>query len=200
MFKTIEPSLLEFVRISTNHFDESHNVEHAIKVTNTAVEIMEATRTDYEWDIVEYSCMLHDVCDHKYPESISKKELFEFIKQELGMDKAERIQRIIENTSYSKEANGLRLLLPQPDEQYSIALSDADRIEAIGLSGFRRCVQFTKAKGLPLSNVIEHCHEKLLRLYPAHFIKTKRGREIAHILHAELASHVDKIEKGIILL
>jgi uncharacterized protein len=190
----ITPELVQFVQTATHHFDASHDYQHALKVTKTAISIMESFGKPFERDIVEYAAMLHDVCDHKYPESISKKQLFDFIVESLGMSKAKRIEAIIDNTSYSKEAKGLRIELPEPDQTYSIALSDADRIEAIGIQGFERCVQFTEAKGLPPSNVLQHCHEKLLRLYPEHFIKSTKGREIALPLHLELKGHVAQLE------
>jgi uncharacterized protein len=190
----ITPALEQFVKKATRHFDASHDYWHALKVTKTALLILESMGNQFERDIVEFASMLHDVCDHKYPESIPKSELMDFIVESLGLAKAKRIEAIIDNTSYSKEAKGLRKELPEPDQSYSIALSDADRIEAIGIQGFERCVEFTAAKGLPPSNVLKHCHEKLLRLYPEHFIKSSKGREIALPLHLELVEHVSNLE------
>ncbi|KAI8897481.1 hypothetical protein BC833DRAFT_593704 [Globomyces pollinis-pini] len=162
---------------------------------------MDSISDDYEKDIVRYAAMLHDVCDHKYPNSISKDDLYGFITSNLGKTKSDRIQSIIDNVSYSKEARGQRETLPEPDQTYLTALSDGDRIEALGYGGVLRCKEFSRAKygctcaksvedcSCVDSYVMEHMHEKLLKLYD-HFIVTKKGKELALPLHQELVDYV----------
>ena len=98
--------LLEFVKVSTSHFDESHDWTHAVKVTDNTHLIMRSLRDHYEYDLVNMAAMLHDVCDHKYPESISSFELETFIRDNASKVDADRILAIINNVSYSKEAKG----------------------------------------------------------------------------------------------
>ena len=92
--------------------------------------------------------MLHDVRDHKYPESISELEMNEFVHGSLGKDRGDQVLLIIENVSFSKEdklrkatEGKLRIAenVPSDLHPYLIALRDADRLEAIGPEGIRRC-------------------------------------------------------------
>ena len=58
---------------------------------------------------------LHDVRDHKYPNSISQEELENFILTlTLSPDNLQLICKMIANISWSKEAKGLRELFDEP--------------------------------------------------------------------------------------
>lgn len=183
-------ALETFVRLHTKDFDDSHNIEHALAVYKNAKTIAIEVYPNYDPDIIRFSAMLHDVCDHKYKDkhSISKQERDEFIKSHLGQEKGQIVIDIIENMSYSKEVKGLRKSVHQP---YLNILSDADKLEAIGTIGINRCIDYTKAHGgrVP-EDVIEHCHEKLLRLYNDCFIRTEKGRQMALPLHKEIEDYV----------
>jgi HD superfamily phosphodiesterase len=192
--------LYDFVEQYTINFDKSHDIHHAIKVFNNATKIINSMEIDYERDVITWASMLHDICDHKYHNCVSKDELFEFIKMNLGEIKASRIIMIIDNVSYSKEVRGERVTLPYPDYLYLDIISDADRVEALGYSGIERCEEYTIAKlGINSENsnnlhiikkeVIKHCHEKLLKLFPDYF-KTPLGKELAFPLHLEIVDYV----------
>lgn len=84
------------------------------------------------------------------------------------------------------------------DNAYLNFVRDADRIMAIGLeNGIRRCKAYAFAfeencdEDKALDHVINHCHEKLLRLYPEKFIITKTARTIAKPLHEETQQWVN---------
>ena len=49
------------------------------------------------------AAMLHDVCDHKYPESIPREDLGQFIEKMVGPEKAKDVIFLIDNVSFSKE-------------------------------------------------------------------------------------------------
>lgn len=201
----IDEILLNFVVESTIHFDESHNHVHALKVTHNAHIIMASIKKDYDKKLLTYIAMLHDVCDHKYPNSISKEKLSNFIKLNLSVIKEPIVMKIIDNISFSKEDKGLRDDITEPYNYYLLAVSDADRLEALGQVGIDRCIEFTRSKGrrVPLlgalasdlnsrvpEDVIVHCHEKLLRLVPEFFIKTEIARKMAGPLHDEIYKYV----------
>jgi hypothetical protein len=59
--------------------------------------------------------------------------------------------------------------------------------------GIERCETLVRARGgrVP-EDVVKHCHEKLLKLYPDNFIRTKTGRELAVGLHEEIVEYVRK--------
>lgn len=193
----MEEEIIKFVQEHTKNFDESHDYKHALTVYNTSVKIMDSLETKYDHEILMFAALLHDVCDHKYPESIPKNKLELFIRSYM-FDKTDIIMKIIDNISYSKEVANKREFLGQTYNIYLDVISDADKIEALGKRGIERCEQFTiRHNGKRPDDIIKHCHEKLLRLYPENFIKTSLGRKIAEPLHQETVEYVEKnkIEK-----
>jgi uncharacterized protein len=185
--------LHDFVKESTKHFDDSHNYSHALAVTNNAKKIAVTFDIDSEDELLNFASMLHDVCDHKYPQSISKDALYSFIFDNMTCKtKSEQTIKIINNISYSKEAKGLREQFDHPYNIYLDIISDADRLEALGKIGIERCIEFTKTyNGRIPEDVIQHCHDKLLRLLPDGFIKTEYGKELAKPLHQEILDYVN---------
>ena len=193
-----EQDVMTFVKISTAHFDSSHNHEHAWKVYESAIKIMEAEAKGqaFDYELIATAAMLHDVCDHKYPESIPRESLDAFIVSKVGEKKAQDVIFLIDNVSFSKEdkvRKGLATSPPVPDhlKMYLDVLRDADRLEAIGQIGIDRCIAYSLSIGRKIpEDVIVHCHEKLLRLYEEHFIVTDMGRELAKPLHQVIVDYV----------
>ena len=96
-------------------------------------------------------------------------------------------------------------------------VSDADKIEAIGLRGVDRCWQYSEelwekkvhSEGLAhddeeakikwiKARVVEHYHEKL-KILGSEYIKTESGRKLADLLNSEMETAVRKFadEEGI---
>ena len=191
--ETVEQNLLNFVKESTKNFDDSHNHVHAMRVTENAHKIMESIRgtTGYNKKFLTYASMLHDVRDHKYPESISREELEKFVECNLGRDLAKGLFLVIDNISFSKEDKGKREDVGAFYHDYLTAISDADRLEALGSVGIKRCEEFTLAHGGKVpEDVVKHCHEKLLRLLPEGFIMSSLARKMAEPLHQEILDYV----------
>lgn len=184
-------SLDNFVKESTKDFDESHNHEHAEIVYLHTMDIAKSLGKPYAEDILTYASKLHDVRDHKYPNSISQEKLQTFVYQELGQIKGNKILNIIENVSYSKEVAGKCPNLGELEEYLTI-IRDADRLEALGDIGLKRAIQITEIRGGKIpEDVIKHAYEKLLRLYPEYYIKTSRGRELALPRHQIIVNYVN---------
>jgi uncharacterized protein len=153
--------VLEFVKENTKIFDESHNWQHAIKVAYNSTKILNNK-------FVLYLALLHDVCDHKYKNSIGRDELSKYIHEQLSEYKI--IDEFIEKISFSKQIDHRR------EDPIIEAVRDGDRIEAIGYIGIERCIQFTESIGGKVpEDVIKHCFDKLLRLLPEGYIITKTG-------------------------
>lgn len=193
----ISEVLVAFVRQSVAHFDESHDLNHALTVTNSSHKIMATLQEEYDHELLSYMAMLHDVRDHKYPESISEEELKSFILEQIGDEKLEKVMFVVDNLSWSKESSGRRKPAPHELANYLTAVSDADRLEAIGSVGLKRCYEFGRAKHpdytheQQVERVRVHCYEKLLRLYNEHFIVSECARKIALPLHQEILRFVE---------
>lgn len=198
--------LLNFAKESTKAFDESHNWIHALEVTRNALAICEDDEFKSSTNVVLLLTlsMLHDVCDHKYKElSITQQQLVQFIDSLSSIYStvnSTRLMKIIDSVSYSKQVKKATLEHELTSEELNLLriLRDADRIEAIGARGIERCYQFTQQANPTFDeiaikkDVIQHCHEKLLRLYPEHFICTQGGRKIAEPLHQEMIVFVSQ--------
>ena len=190
----IENYLLNFVIENTKKFDASHNYLHALKVTELSHKIMKSMQNNYNKKMLTTIAMLHDVCDHKYPNSIIKDELLKFIN--INFTEAKMIIKIIDNISFSNERNGLREKLPEYYENYLIAVSDADKLEALGINGIKRCEQFAISHGKKIpEDIINHCNDKLLRLLPEGYIRSKLGKQLAIPLHIEVYHYVHNYKK-----
>lgn len=199
---SLHEDLLQFVKKSTKHFDESHNDEHMLQVVKNSFNILNFDATIQSKcenhpeiaRLVLISAWLHDVRDHKYPESISEEEFTAYLNRIAQTEEeATHIQQVIDNISFSKENKGLRKQLEEPYQTVLEIVGDADRLEAIGAIGIKRCEIFTREHGGEVpKDVIVHCHEKLLRILPEGFIKTKRGKELAAPLHKEIVDYVQQ--------
>ena len=130
-------------------------------------------------------------------------------------DYVAEVLNIIGSVSFSKQVKKQthELTLNPSDLLILKILRDADRIEAIGMKGIQRCYVYTKenlskdsqnesdSKRLKTATqseldrlVIQHCHEKLLKLYEERYISTDAGRAIALPLHKEVVDFVRSFE------
>lgn len=183
--------LLARTREWMSGFDDTHDFNHVVKVCENAFKILNDIHLSYDQDIIIYSAILHDVCDHKYPNSISVEVRDNFIIESLGIEKARKVKLIIDNVSYSKESKGLCDKIEDEDTAFYLdVIRDADRLEALGSEGLRRCIEFTRLRGGKVpEDVVAHCHDKLLKLAD-HYIKTIPGKRMAAPLHQEILAYV----------
>ncbi len=187
-------TLIDFLKASTINFDESHDWMHGLAVYQKTIEIAESEQQFYEYDILTYASLLHDVRDHKYKNTISELQLMEFLLEQIGMERAISVVNIINCVSYSKEIakncdySGVNMT-------YLTYIRDADRLEAIGQLGLQRCIKFTESKNgnIPL-DVVKHCKEKLLKLYSENYIVTNTARHMAIPLHNCIQNYVHKYD------
>lgn len=181
--KMLYPKVINFVKKSTLKFDESHDVFHALAVYENARDIAIHDYPSFNDNILMFASLLHDVCDHKYPSSITKEQRNKFIQTHLSDTEAQTVIDIIDNISYSQEVKGKRKTLEYPFSIYQNIVSDADKIEALGEIGIRRCEIFTLEKGgIVPKDVVIHSHEKLLHLKDK-YIRTSRGKQLAEPRH-----------------
>jgi uncharacterized protein len=200
--------LSDFVAENTKAFDESHDYSHMLKVVSNSFQILsndDAVQTKCTSfpqipRMVLVSAWLHDVRDHKYPNSITEAEMKAFIDTLVTEENekefnTQQIVDIIENISFSKENKGSRKSFSEPLNTVLEVVGDADRLEAIGAIGIRKCEVYTREHGGTVpEDVITHCHEKLLRILPEGFIKTKYGKQLAAPLHNEIEEYVKKFD------
>ena len=200
-------NILQLCADLTVEYDESHGVKHHLDVYQNAILIFSdlnlledksVSSGDYYHmlDIIIYSSLLHDTIDHKYPNNLEEKirKVNEFLN--LVDPKAGDIKWIMDNISYSKEAKfGYPI---HPNKYVQLArdiVSDADKLEALGEIGLRRCYEFCQVinpnanKSELTKMVVQHCHDKLLKIKDQ-YIRTVPGKNFATDRHQIIADFV----------
>lgn len=184
---------IEFIE---KHAFAGHGSEHAKSVYITAITITKSLLDDYDSDILEIAALLHDGIDHKNPNSPTQEEFEGFINSITDGERTKIILKIINNISYTKEVKKQLETLDYPYNIYRDAISDGDKIEAIGTVGIERCIEYTKSVGGKVpDDVVKHCREKLMKLLPDGFIRTELGKKLAQQHHQVIVDYVNMIEK-----
>ena len=193
--------LKQFVRDNTIGRDPSHGYEHMEKVYNNAMKIaaIEGNLTRDSMNCIITVAWLHDVADRKYDKDGElRKRVSEFLVVFMPHCAVELLQCIDAISFSTEKRNGKEYynsyLLPKYLKIRNI-VSDADKLEALGVVGIERCLQYirhlSKEKGEELSkkeemeNVLEHCDEKLFIL-SNEYMRTESGKEMAYNLETEM--------------
>lgn len=190
--------------------DPSHGHEHMKAVAETAKTIV---GTDFAHHPNYLNIMLdaitvawlHDVSDHKYDhDGTLDKQLDDF--GIANIPNFTYIKKAVKLISYSSENKAILAGNPidyekELGEHYAIVrhiVSDADKLEAIGLIGIHRCIEYTQhskpgitAEELATAVKI-HADEKLLRLKDE-FIRTDCGKRLAEPLHQDMVTELTKM-------
>ena len=195
---------LAFARAELEARGESHGLAHAKRVRALALAIYAEVGGD-DARVVEVAALLHDVCDHKYvdPATDAGRACIErrdrFLAETLSASDAAAVVRIMGAVSYSREAKALKkgeepawAALPENIQVLRHCVSDADKIDAIGVRGLERCAAYARERGVRGSlnvarEVAEHCDEKLLRLRDE-YVRTAPGKRRAAPGHEWLAA------------
>lgn len=203
--------LKKFVKNNTTGRDPSHGYEHMEKVFNNAIKIYSKLiegGEKYNDNVLKYILLvswLHDVADHKYDrDGLLMKKVMAFL-YEHAPKNAEEIRECIKCISFSREKKeGIyyyeNILSPMFVFVRNI-VSDADKLEALGVVGIERCEEYTKRsaeeKGIVLGDeelrklVLEHCNEKLFIL-ASQYMRTRPGRVMAGYLEAVMKERLFK--------
>jgi HD superfamily phosphodiesterase len=205
--------LSEFVNEVCSDRDKSHGWEHMKTVAENSLKIIvedfkdlpESTYNQLVIDTITVA-WLHDVADHKY----DKDGHLTNILIKWGYRNITgfcNILEIIKLVSFSSENNAILQGKPiNYDEilgkHYATVrhiVSDADKLEAIGLIGMERAIGYTQhahpeySERQIIADVKKHADEKLLRL-AGEFIRTPTGKQIAQLRHCEMKSELDRSE------
>ena len=187
---------MELTKELTKDYDESHNFQHHKDVFDNAMLIAGNGLPDRVGFMIMFAAILHDTIDHKYKDTIetNTQRLNDFLAETTDGDS---IKWIIDNISYSKEVKNGYPIHDDPEVQFARdVVSDADKLEAMGVEGIERCYQFTRAFNPDLDEVevkilvIKHCHEKLLGL--SKYLRTDIAKSMAELFNAETREFVEK--------
>ena len=207
----ISTDLTKLAKVLYKHRDESHGVPHVSKVRDNAMLISKQLNiTDsYQLIKIETAALFHDLFDHKYinPSSVEYKIIKdkfndELKKRLLSDQEIKDIEIIINNISLSREIelrNTDKLLSLKHLQLIRDIVSDADKIEMLGISGIERIIQFQMHKfpntnSEQLKSIIKEVYNnKISKLLDEDFIKTKPGRQMAIPLMEEMKNYIEMI-------
>ena len=202
-------SVYEFLDYATEHFDKSHDAVHAktvysnaTKIANNLIKHNSDLKNKFNQCLFQFCALLHDVVDHKYiklGKSITREHLAKYIDFRLGYENRAVFFDVIDNISYSKQKSGTAKVLDDINRVYQIAVSDADKLEALGETGIQRCYEFAKVlnpsadEETITTKVVEHCYDKLLGLHK--YIESDLGKQLAKPLTDYIQNFVEKNDK-----
>lgn len=212
MTDNFELKLSNFVKETLKERDDTHGYEHLENVSrNTKIILKTIPEIEKDEKLTKLTltvAWLHDVNDHKYEDSDhNSKKMRTFLLDQYDEKEVDMVFNIVDRISYSKEIkekSDWEEVLGETGTLIRNIVSDADKIEAIGEVGLKRCISyvmnihFEKNKKVAEKEwlkdaVVEHTNAKLLKL-KNEFIKTSKGKEIATVLHDELISALDNID------
>ena len=195
--------LSEFVAETCKGRDESHGYAHMKAVAETSKVIIQQ---DWVYEDETGSLMLdaitaawlHDIADHKYDHDGTLEQRLDAFGT-ANISNYNEIKNVIKYVSFSTENKAIMAgtplnfpaILSAYYSQIRDIVSDADKLEAIGIVGIQRCLEYTThtnptyTQAQVMSDVKKHADEKLLRL-ASQFIKTPTARTIAIIRHNEM--------------
>lgn len=205
---------MELSKIATEMYtgrDSSHGIEHVHKVRDNAMLISKKLdiKDSYRLIKIEAASLFHDLWDHKYIDSKSieykkiKDKFNDELKKRLFSDQEIKdIEIIINNISLSREIdlrkNNESLNLKHLQLMRDI-VSDADKLEMLGLSGIKRIVEFEKFKNPKVKSdelkiILKKIYdEKISKLIEEEFIRTDPAREMAMPLMEEMKNYIEII-------
>ena len=192
-----------------------HGLIHCLDVLLNALNIIKYDSIRIDKSLVIIVAMLHDAQDHKFNDC-SDKEINELYKLlSINKNDLEMIPFLCESISYSKqkkygdkwycESSEYQLKnnskhLGAINSKYDIIrniVSDADKLEALGENGGKRCLQYAIDINIenPIDDLIENCNSKLFKMITKKYFCTNYGLQQAKLLVIELRIYLNNIIK-----
>ena len=161
---------------------DGHDVEHTLRVYTNAMKIAQA-EGPCDLEIVGLSAD-----DYKLFQTENNANARMFL-EEIGAPKKQinQICRVINAVSFSKNRG------KHPESLEGKIVQDADRLDAIGAVGIARTFSYGGCKGRPLTDTVQHFHDKLLLLKDE--MNTETAKQMAESRHQFLITFLKELEK-----
>ena len=210
--RVISTDLTKLAKVLYKDRDVSHGIHHVSKVRENAMLISKQLNISDSYKLIkiEASALFHDLWDHKYviPSSIEFKRTKDKFKYELKKrlfsdQEIKDIEIIINNVSLSREMelrNKGSLLNLKHLQLMRDIVSDADKLEMLGISGIERIIEFhmhkyPNTKSNEIKDIVKKVYDtKISKLLDENYIKTEPGREMAKPLMQEMKNYIERIK------
>ncbi len=147
----------------------SHGYEHTERVYNLCLYLGKVLNADQT--ILLPAAILHDICRGEENHAEAGAATAALILKKFGFDenKIQRIQKVIISHSFTAGET--------PENLEAKILSDADKLDALGALGIYRTAAFSGEYPRPITDYIEHFHNKLMKLDS--LLNTSEAKQIA---------------------
>ena len=161
-----------------------HDADHSMRVYKNALRITE-NEIACDMQVVSLAALLHDVDDHKLFATENQANARRFLEEnQVPRQTIDRICDVIASVSFSQNKGKV------PATLEGKIVQDADRLDAIGAIGIARTFAFGGEHGRPMSESVQHFHDKLLHLKA--LMNTETGRQMAEKRHAFLETFLEE--------
>ena len=137
--------------------------------------------------IVSLAALLHDADDHKLFHTENNENARRFLSNRISAEQTEKICACINSVSFSRNRGRV------PDTLEGKIVQDADRLDAMGAIGIARTFAYGGEHGRPLTDSVQHFHDKLLLLRD--MMNTEPAKQLAAKRHAFLESFLKELEE-----
>ncbi len=171
--------------------DASHDLIHALNVLRLSHEII---NTDFnnvseQFKIAVYcSALTHDLCDKKYTSNKEEASINIKLKiREIFKDEwiAQTVCDVVSRMSFSRrQTQGEPTFKDLNVQQVYNIVSDADMLEALGVSGMIRTFMFQAVHGHKTNEAFTYCKTKLLQC--KNYMNSNYAKKEAEIRHTRL--------------
>lgn len=190
LLRRLFPNVVEFVDNRLKHYDGSHDVEHARRVFKNCSFLSSNTRG---CELVFLASYAHDACDHKYGNVNDLQELLlcACLKDNMKYEDTMMVTSIVGNISYSNlRSRGVPNLSSNILTKWRI-VSDADILEAMGITGIVRTIMYQAFKKKPLNETFTYIEGPLFECIQ--HLYHKKSRKEGHIRHDFMVSFMLEI-------
>jgi uncharacterized protein len=140
--------------------DMVHGLDHVLRVRDIALKIAEAIPEPVDREVLEVAALLHDIGRVSRDKDHAKRSAeIAYIILKLACFPEDKVGKVVEAIQSHSFSEGVK-----PMSIEAKILSDADKLDALGVIGIARVFAFSGSRGRSLKESIQHFYDKILQL------------------------------------
>jgi len=157
--------------------DMVHGLDHVLRVRDIALKIAEAIPEPVDREVLEVAALLHDIGRVSRDKDHAKRSAeIAYIILKLACFPEDKVGKVVEAIQSHSFSEGVK-----PMSIEAKILSDADKLDALGVIGIARVFAFSGSRGRSLKESIQHFYDKILQLPNLLFTDIAKGIAIKRI-------------------
>jgi uncharacterized protein len=140
--------------------DMVHGLDHVLRVRDIALKIAEVIPEPVDREVLEVAALLHDIGRVSRDKDHAKRSAeIAYIILKLACFPEDKVGKVVEAIQSHSFSEGVK-----PMSIEAKILSDADKLDALGVIGIARVFAFSGSRGRSLKESIQHFYDKILQL------------------------------------